>query len=190
VEPDESPTELPGQLPLWADEAPEEALPLLDTIDRLRTLMPIFVSSTHQDVATANALRSLLERQFGAMATMGADFDEAEPIALLPDFTGDDCSSLEAVLLTLVRTNAEELAEAEQIVEAASADPENRKLVARISERLPSRAQAVKLGPWALLVVVSLDLLKVAPELNPNDINVLAMILMVALYLLPPRSGS
>ena len=82
------------------------------------------------------------------------------------------------------------LAEAEQIVEAASADPENRKLVARISERLPSRAQAVKLGPCALLVVVSLDLLKVAPELNPNDINVLAMILMVALYLLPPRSSS
>jgi len=32
---------------------------------------------------------------------------------------------------------------------------------------------------------VSLDMLKVAPENNPNDIGVLTMILMVVLYLLP-----
>ena len=37
--------------------------------------------------------------------------------------------------------------------------------------------------------MVSLDLLKAAPELNPNDLTVLTMILMVVLYLLPPRSG-
>jgi len=38
--------------------------------------------------------------------------------------------------------------------------------------------------------MVSLDMLKVAPEINPNDISVLTMILMVVLYLLPPRAGS
>jgi hypothetical protein len=41
-----------------------------------------------------------------------------------------------------------------------------------------------------VFIMVSLDLLNVAPELNPNDIGVLTMILMVVLYLLPPRSGS
>jgi hypothetical protein len=38
--------------------------------------------------------------------------------------------------------------------------------------------------------MVSLYMLKVAPEINPNDLLVLTMILMVVLYLLPPRSGS
>ena len=42
-----------------------------------------------------------------------------------------------------------------------------------------------RLAPWAVFVMVSLELLKAAPEINPNDIGVLTMILMVVLYLLP-----
>jgi hypothetical protein len=45
-----------------------------------------------------------------------------------------------------------------------------------------------KLPPWGVFVLVSLEMLRVAPEVNPNDIAVLTMILMVVLYLLPPRS--
>jgi hypothetical protein len=33
-------------------------------------------------------------------------------------------------------------------------------------------------------------MLKVAPEITPNDIGVLTIILMVVLYFLPPRAGS
>ena len=40
------------------------------------------------------------------------------------------------------------------------------------------------------ILMLSLELLKAAPEINPNDIGVLTMILMVVLHLLPPRSGS
>ena len=47
-----------------------------------------------------------------------------------------------------------------------------------------------RLAPWAVFVMVSLELLKAVPEINPNDIGVLTMILMVVLYLLPSRSGS
>ena len=78
----------------------------------------------------------------------------------------------------------------ERAVEAANSDPENRKLVARIIECLPNRTQMLKLGPWAVFVMASIELLKVAPDINPNDIAVLTMILMIVLYLLPPRSGS
>ena len=47
-----------------------------------------------------------------------------------------------------------------------------------------------RLAPWAVFVMASPELLKAAPEINPNDIGVLTMILIVVLYLLPPRSGS
>lgn len=117
-------------------------------------------------------------------------FKQLQPSALLPDFTGDDYSALEAAVLALVPTDPEELADIEQVVESASADPENRKLLAKIIERLPTPAQLGRLSPWAVFVMVSLDMLKMAPQLNPNDIGVLTMILMVVLYLLPPRSGS
>jgi hypothetical protein len=108
----------------------------------------------------------------------------------MPDFTGEDYSSLETAVLALVPTDPEELASIEQDVEAASADPENRKLLAQITERLPSRTQLARLTPWAIFVIVSLEVLKEAPEINPNDIGMLTMILMVVLYLLPPRGGS
>jgi hypothetical protein len=191
VQPDESAKPpVPVQLPLWAHEALEEASPLLDMIERLRTHISVYVSSTLQDMATANTVRSILQRQASAMEEMRADFERSQPTVLLPDFTGDDYSALEATVLALIPTNPEELAAAERTVEVASADPENRRLVARITEHLPSRAQVAKLTPWAVFVMASLDLLKVAPEINPNDIGVLTMILMVVLYLLPPRSGS
>ena len=105
-----------------------------------------------------------------------------------PDFTGDDYGELEAAVLALVPTNPEQLADFEQTVQAASADSGKRKLLARIIEFLPYRARVARLAPWAFMV--SLELLKAAPEINPNDIGVLTMILMVVLYLLPPRSGS
>ena len=190
VDPDESPVEPPVQLPLWADEPPEEASPLLDAIERLRTHISVYVSSSRQDMAAANTVRSILQRQASAMEEMRAGFERSQLTVLLPDFSGDDYSALEATILALIRTNPEELAAAERTVAVASADPENRRLLARITERLPSRTQAAKLTPWAVFVMASLELLKVAPEINPNDIAVLTMILMVVLYLLPPRSGS
>ena len=178
------------QLPLWADEAPDEAAPLLDTIERLRAHVSVYVSSTLQDMAAANTVRSILQRQASAMEAMGADFEQSQVTVLLPDFTGDDYGALWATVRALIPTKPEKLAAAERTIEVASADPENRKLVARITEHLPSRTQVAKLTPWAVFVMVSLDLLKVAPEINRNDIGVLTMILMVVLYLLPPRSGS
>ena len=63
-------------------------------------------------------------------------------------------------------------------------------LLASITDRLPSRTQLAGLTPWAVFVTVSLEMLKLAPEINPNDIGLLAMILMVVLYLPPPRPGS
>lgn len=87
-------------------------------------------------------------------------------------------------------TDPEQLADIKQAVEAASTDPENRKLLARITDRLPSRAQLAGLTPRAVFVMVSLEILKVAPEINPNDVGVLTMILTVMLYSLPPRAGS
>jgi hypothetical protein len=141
-------------------------------------------------MADASSVRSILQRQASTMEAMLASFEPSRSTVLFPDFTGDDCSALEATVLALFPRKPEELADMEQAVEVASADPENRKLVARITERLPSRAQVAEVTPWAVFVLVSLDMLKVAPEINPNDIGVLTMILMVVLYLLPPRSGS
>jgi hypothetical protein len=117
------------------------------------------------------------------MDEMLASFRQPRPAVLLPDFTGDDYSALETSVLALVPTTPEQLADIEQAVEAASADPENRELLARITDRLPSRTQLAGLTPWAVFVMVSLEMLKVAPEINPNDIGVLTIILMVVLYL-------
>lgn len=180
----------PEQLPLWADEPPpNEATPFLDLIEHLRAQGWAQVDATLRDMADTNSVRSILQRQASAMEVMRASFEQSEPMDLLPDFTGDDYEALEDAVLALIsQRNA--LAHLEQAVKAATVDPESRKLVVRITERLPGRAQVVKLTPWAVFVMVSLDLLKVAPELNPNDIGVLTMILMVVLYLLPPRPGS
>jgi hypothetical protein len=141
-------------------------------------------------MAAADTVRSILLRQASVMEAMQADFEWSQVTVLFPEFTGDDYSALWARVLAFVPTKPEELAAAERTAGVASADPENRKLVARIIEHLPSRTQVAKLTPWTVFVMVSLDLLKVAPEINPNDIGVLTMILMVVLYLLPPRSGS
>jgi hypothetical protein len=182
--------ELPGQLPWRAGNPPEEAGPLLEVIERLRTLAWAQVDSTLRDMAAANNVNSILQRQTNAMNAMRASFERPRPAVLLPDFTGDECSSLEAAVLALVPTSPEELATIEQSVEAASADPENRKLLAQITERLPNRTQLARLTPWTVFVMVSLEVLKEAPEINPNEIGMLTMILMVVLYLLPPRAGS
>ena len=190
VHPDESSFEPPVQLPLWADEPPSEAGPLLDVIERLRAHLRAHVDRTLRDMADANTVRSILQRQASAMEAILAGFEQSRPMGLFPDFTGEDYSGLEATVLALIPTTREQLAGTERAVEEASTNPENRKLAARISERLPSRAQVAKLTPWAVFVMVSLDMLKVAPEINLNDIGVLTMILMVVLYLLPTRSGS
>lgn len=183
-------TEPPVQLPSWAEQPPEEAGPLLDVIERLRVQAWAHVDTTIREMAAANIVNSILRRQANTMDTMLASFEQPRPTVLLPDFTGDDYSALETTVLALVPTNPEQLAGIEQAVEAASADPENRKLLARITDRLPSRTELARLTPWAVFVMVSLEMLKVAPEINPNDIGVLTMILMVVLYLLPPRAGS
>ena len=139
-------------------------------------------------MAAASSVRSILQRQASTMEAMRASFQRSQPTVLFPDFTGEDYSALEMTVLALIPAKLAELADIERAVEVASADPESRKLVARITERLPSRAQVAQLTPWAVFVVVALDMLHVAPEINPNDIGVLTMILMVVLYLLPPRS--
>jgi hypothetical protein len=182
--------ELPVQLPSWAERPPDEAGPLLSMIERLRAQAWASVDSTLREMAATNAVNSILERQANAMDAMLASFEQPGATVLLPDFTGDDYSGLEEAVLALVPTNPEQVTVIEQAVEAASAVPENRKLLARITERLPNRTQLTRLTPWGLFVVVSLDMLKVAPEINANDIGVLTMILMVVLYLLPPRSGT
>lgn len=181
MQPDEPSAEPPAQLPLWADEPPKEAASLLDLIERLQRQLGV-----PHGTASASTVRARLQRLAIAMET--GSFEQSQSMVLLPHFTGDNYKALERTILVLA-PKPEELAEVEQAVEAASADPENRKLVARIAERLPSRAQVAKMTPWAVLVMVSLELLKVAPEINPNDIGALTMILMVELYLLPPRSG-
>jgi hypothetical protein len=181
--------ELPTKLPWWANP-PEEAAPLLAVVERLRTLAWAQVDSTLRDTAAASNVNSIQHRQANAMDAIGASFERPRSAVLMPDFTGEDYSSLETAVLALVPTDPEELASIEQDVEAASADPENRKLLAQITERLPSRTQLARLTPWAIFVIVSLEVLKEAPEINPNDIGMLTMILMVVLYLLPPRGGS
>jgi len=182
--------DLPVPLPSWAGQPPEEAGPLLGVIEHLRARAWAHVDTTIRDMATVTNVNSILQRQASTVDAMLASFRQPRPTVLLPDFTGDDYSALETAVLALVPTNPEQLADIEQAVEAASADPENRKLLARITDRLPSRTQLAGLTPWAVFVMVSLEVLKVAPEINSNDIGVLTMILMVVLYLLPPRAGS
>ena len=176
------------QLPWWADNAPEVAGPLLYLIERQRTHQWAQADAL-RDMASASTVRAILQRQATAMEDMLVHIDRSRPTVLFPDFSGDDYTALETAILTLI-PRPEQLADLEQAVEVASADPENRKLVARITDRLPSGAQLDKLTAWAVFVMVSLEMLKVAPEINPNDIGVLTMILMVVLYLLPPRPGS
>jgi hypothetical protein len=180
----------PVRLPWLAENPPEEAGPLLDVIERLRAQAWANVECTVRDTAAANNVNSIIQRQANTMDAMLASFLQPRPTALLPDFTGDDYSALEDAVLALVPSNPEQLADIELAVQTASSDPGNRKLLARITERLPNRTQLARLTPWAVFVIVSLDMLKVAPEINPNDITVLTMILMVVLYLLPPRAGS
>ena len=181
--------DLPVPLPSWTGQPPEEAGPLLGVIEHLRARRS-YVDTTIQDMAAAANVNSILERQASTMEAMLASFKQPRPTVLLPDFTGDDYSALETTVLALIPTGPERLADIEQAVEAANADPENRKLLARDTDRLPSRTQLAGLTPWAVFVMVSLEVLKVAPEINSNDIGVLTMIVMVVLYLLPPRAGS
>jgi hypothetical protein len=169
---------------LWADDPPEEAGPLLDSIERLRNTWAHTVPL--QDDALTRLVRSGLHQVILGARGAGKSY----PGVLLPDFTGDDYSALEATVVSLVVTDRAALAEVERAVEVASTDPESRKLVAQIAEHLPNRAQVAKLTPWAALVMVSAAMLKIAPEINPNTIAMLAIIVAVVLYLLPPRSGS
>lgn len=182
--------DLPVRLPSWAQQPPQEARPLLDVIEHLRAQAWVHVDTTLREMAATTNVNSILQRQASTMNAMLASFRQSRPAVLLPDFTGDDYSGFETTVLALVPTDPEQLADIEQAVEAASADPANRKLLAWIADRLPSRTQLAGLAPWAVFVTVSLKMLQVAPEINPNDIGVLTMILMVVLYLLPPRAGS
>ena len=131
--------ELRVQLPWWAGNPPEEAGPLLEVIERLRTLAWAQVDSTLRDMAAANDVNSILQSQANAMDAMRASFERPRSAVLLPDFTGEDYSSLETAVLALVPTDPEELAAIEQGVEAASADPENR----NCWPRSPSACRAV-----------------------------------------------
>jgi hypothetical protein len=182
--------EPPMQLPSWAEQPPEEAGPLLDVIERLRVQAWAHVDTTLREMAAASDVNSILQRQANTMEAMLASFEQPRPTVLLLDFTGDDYGALETTVLAFIPANPEQLADIEHAVEAAAADPENRKLLACITDRLPSRTQLAGLTPWAAFVMVSLEMLKVAPEINPNDIGLLTMILMVVLYLLPPSAGS
>jgi hypothetical protein len=178
------------QMPSWAENPPEEAGPLLEVIERLRTHAWAQVHATLQDMAAVSSVNSILQRQANAMDAIQASFTQPQPEALLPDFTGDDYYALETAVLGLIPADPGQLAGIEQAVEAASAAPGNREMLTRITRRLPEPAQLARLTPWAIFVLVSLDMLKAAPEINPNDIGVLTMILMIVLYLLPPRSDS
>jgi hypothetical protein len=182
--------EPPVQLPSWAEQPPDEAGPLLDVIERLRVQACAQVDTALREMAAASNVNSILQRQANTMNAMLASFEQPRPTVLMPDFTGDDYRALETTVLALVPTNPGQLADIEQAVQAASADPENCKLLSRITDRLPSRTQIARLTPWTAFVIVSLEMLKVAPEINPNDIGMLTMILMVVLYLLPPGAGS
>lgn len=124
-------TEPPVQLPSWAEKPPEKAGPVLDVIERLRTQAWAHVDSTLRDMAAANTVNSILQRQANAMDAILASFEQPRPAVLLPDFSGDDYSALEDAVLALVPTNPEQLADIEQVLEAASANPGPRASTAR-----------------------------------------------------------
>jgi hypothetical protein len=89
------------------------------------------VDSTLRDMAAANTVNSILQRQANAMDAILASFEQPRPAVLLPDFSGDDYSALEDAVLALVPTNPEQLADIEQVLEAASANPGPRASTAR-----------------------------------------------------------
>jgi hypothetical protein len=184
---------VPKPPPWWA-QPPEEAGPLLAAIERLRESHRghawAAVNRTLQEMAAANSVESILQRQKNTMDAMLASFKPPSATALLADFPADDYDSLAASVLALIPKAPEQLADIEKAVETASADLENPELLARITRRLPDRTQLAHLTPWAVFVLVSLATLKAAPEINPNDIGVLTVILMIVMYLLPPRAGS
>lgn len=66
---------------------------------------------------------------------------------LLPHSSGTNWRRLESAVRSLLPTSPEQIAELEQAVEEASADPETRKEAHRIAASLLSRAQRMNLTP-------------------------------------------
>jgi hypothetical protein len=182
----------PEPRPWWA-EPPAEADPLLVAIERLRESPRghawAAVDRTLREMASANSVDSILLRQRSAMDAIVASFRSPGPTPVLADFLGGDSDSLETAVLALLPTDPEQLVGIEETVETASADPGNRELLTRIAQRLPDRAHVAHLTPWAVFVLAAVAMLTAAPEMNPNDIGALTIILMIVLYLLPPRAG-
>lgn len=89
-------TESLVQLPSWAEKPPAEADSLLDMIERLRARA--HVDSTLRNMAAASTVTSILQRQADAMDAIQASFEQRRPAVLLPDFTGDDHTALEAAV--------------------------------------------------------------------------------------------
>ena len=195
------------QLALWGDEPPEEALPLLQLINRLRTDVWQHADELG-DSAPASGIRSALYRQLNAIEdalrpqTMPSAGDWAapprplelsvasQPDALLPDFSDTNWASLESAVISLLPASPEQIAELEQAVLEGSTDPQNRKAAHRLATSLLSRAQWRNLAPWATITAVAGAMLKLADDVTSNQLLMLTIIVMVVLWAMPPpRSG-
>jgi hypothetical protein len=132
--------------------------------------------ATIREIAGDDTLRSILRRQVQAMDAIQASF---EPVVLFPDFSGDDFSQLESAVLGLLPRTTDEVENVERIVVEASADPENRKFIAEVANRLPDRSKIVRMATWVGFLMVASYLIEIAPEMNANRIAMLAVAVAV-----------
>jgi hypothetical protein len=144
------------------------------------------VRATLQQMAADNSISSILHRQ---ALTMEEIQESSGQIVLLPDFTGDDWSDLESAVVSLLPTTAREIENVERIAADAVANPDNRRLVDRIAEHLPDRSEIPNMATWAGFFAVAAYLLKVAPDMSSNQIEMLGIIVAIWIALVQrPRS--
>jgi hypothetical protein len=157
--------------------SPEAASAFVEMLERRRRAAAwAEVSATIRQMGRDNAVQSILRRQAQSMDAIKGSFEE---FTLLPDFSGDDFSQLESAVLSLMPTTAEEVENIERAVVDTSADPESRKIIARLAEHLPNRSEVATMTTWAGFLAVALYLMEMAPEIDPNRIAMLAVIVAV-----------
>jgi hypothetical protein len=88
----------------------------------------------------------------------------------------------DSLILDLLPKTPEQVAEVEQAVVEASADPQSRKLAEQLGERL-ARPEIANMTRWAVFVLASADFIKLTENSNPNVLQALSIIVMVWLYL-------
>lgn len=157
---------------------PDDGKPFMEMVSRLTDFLSPW--SGAYAVYEANAGRPILREIVNTLSTTLTHV--SVPVMLGGVSFSPDVARLQERVIELLPKTPERVAELEQAVIDASADPEKRKLVQQITE-LFSRPGVQKMSRWGVVICVSGGFLKVTENVGPNFLPALGIVAMVVIAL-------